>query len=60
VQTFVENVLVDVFGLMVDPLLVGGGKRVFPADDALRKLELVDSRTTTTGAILPTYASTGG
>ena len=56
VQTLVEHDLVDEFRVMVDPLVVGGGKRLFRDDGALRPLQLVDSQVTTTGAILATYA----
>jgi hypothetical protein len=38
-------------------VLLGGGKRWFPDGGALRPLRLVDSRVTTTGAILATYAA---
>jgi hypothetical protein len=41
---------------MIDPLLLGGGKRIFPDDGALRRLRLLDSQVTTTGALLATYA----
>jgi hypothetical protein len=37
---------------MIDPVVLGGGKRVFRDDGALRPLRLVDHRVTTTGAIL--------
>jgi dihydrofolate reductase len=57
VQTLLEHGLVDEFRLMIDPVVVGGGKRLFRNDGALRQLRLVDSRTTTTGATLATYAS---
>jgi dihydrofolate reductase len=56
VQTLVERDLVDELRVMVDPLLVGGGKRLFASDGALRPLRLLDSRVTTSGAILATYA----
>jgi dihydrofolate reductase len=56
VQTLLAHGLVDEFQLMIDPLLVGGGKGIFPANRALRPLRLVDSKVTTTGAILATYA----
>ena len=55
VKTLVENDLVDEFRMMIDPLVVGGGKRPFPADGALNELILVDSKATETGAILATY-----
>jgi len=56
VQTLIEHDLVDEFRVMIDPLVVGGGKRIFRDDGALRPLRLVESQVTTTGAILATYA----
>ena len=56
VQTLLAHSLVDEFQLMIDPLVVGGGKGIFPADGALRPLQLVGSQVTSTGAILATYA----
>jgi dihydrofolate reductase len=56
VQSLIDFDLVDEFRVMIDPLVVGGGKRIFGDDGALRPLRLVDSRVTTTGAILATYA----
>jgi len=47
--------LVDEFRLMIDPLMVGGGKRLFPEDRALRNMALLDSQVTSSGAILATY-----
>ncbi len=55
VRTLVEHDLVDEFRLMIDPVLLGGGKRLFPGDGLLRTLRLVDSQATTMGAILATY-----
>jgi dihydrofolate reductase len=34
VQTLIEHELIDEFRLMIDPLLVGGGKRIFQDDGA--------------------------
>jgi dihydrofolate reductase len=56
VQTLIEHDLVDEFRVMIDPLFVGGGKRIFRDDGALRPLRLVDSQVVTTGAIIATYA----
>jgi riboflavin biosynthesis pyrimidine reductase len=56
----IEHDVVDEFRLMIDPIVVGGGKRIFRADGALRPLRLVDHRLTTTGAILATYAPAEG
>jgi dihydrofolate reductase len=54
--TLFEHDLVDELRLMIDPVLLGGGKRLFVDDAKLRPLQLVDSQVTTTGAILATYA----
>ena len=55
VQTLIEQDLVDELRIMLDPLLLGGGKRAFPEDGQLRELRLVDSQVTSTGAIMATY-----
>jgi hypothetical protein len=41
---------------MIDPLVRGGGKRLFANDGQLRSLHLVRSEPTTMGAVLATYA----
>lgn len=56
VRTLLEHELVDEFRLTIDPVVVGGGKRIFRDDGALRPLRLLDARVTATGAILATYA----
>ena len=56
VRTLIEHDLVDEFRLMLDPVLLGGGKRIFRDDGALRPLRLVDGLVAGTGAILATYA----
>jgi dihydrofolate reductase len=60
VQTLFERDLVDEFRVMIDPVVVGGGKRLFRDDAGLRPLRLVDSQVTTTGVIIATYAPADG
>jgi dihydrofolate reductase len=60
VRTLIEHDLVDEFRVMIDPVPLGGGKRIFRDDGALRPLRLLDSKVTTTGAILATYAPAKG
>jgi dihydrofolate reductase len=60
VQTLVERDLVDEFHVMIDPVVVGGGKRLFRDDGVRRPLRLVDSQVTTTGVIIATYAPAKG
>jgi dihydrofolate reductase len=60
VQTLIEYDLVDEFRLMIDPVVLGRGRRLFRDDDGARKtLRLVDGQITTAGAILATYAPSG-
>jgi dihydrofolate reductase len=59
VHTLIEHELVDELRMMIDPLVLGGGKRLFPDDGTLRSLRLVDSQVTAAGAILTTYAAAG-
>jgi dihydrofolate reductase len=56
VQSLVQYGLVDEFRLLIDPVLVGAGKRIFPDDGALHPLGLVDHEVTGTGVIIATYA----
>jgi dihydrofolate reductase len=54
VRTLMKHDLVDVYSLAVYPIVLGSGKRMFDGAD-LTKLELVDSKPTTTGGMLLTY-----
>ena len=56
VHSLLQHGLVDELRLMIDPVLVGGGKRLFPDDGALRPLRLVAHEVTGTGTIIATYA----
>ena len=56
VQSLIEHGLVDELRLVINPVLVGGGKRIFPEDGALRPLRLVGHEVTSNGTIIATYA----
>jgi dihydrofolate reductase len=56
VQSLIEHGLVDELRLMIDPVVLGGGKRIWRDDGVLRALRLVESETTPSGAIFATYA----
>jgi dihydrofolate reductase len=60
VHSLIQHGLVDEFRLMIDPVLVGGGKRIFPDDGALRPLRLVDHEVTDGGVIIATYVPAPG
>lgn len=47
--------LVDEYVVMIEPILLGGGKRIFPDDGRARPLELVSTTTTGTGVVICTY-----
>ncbi|MCW2709242.1 MAG: bifunctional deaminase-reductase domain protein [Frankiales bacterium] len=51
----VAHDLVDEYVLMLEPVLLGGGKRVFPDDGQARPLELVSTVITSTGVLVCTY-----
>ncbi len=50
--------LVDEYRLMIQPILLGGGRRLFPDDGAARALELVSATPTATGVLICTYRPT--
>jgi len=56
VRTLLERDLVDELRLMLDPVVLGGGKRIFADDGVRRRFRLVAGEVTSTGAILATYA----
>jgi dihydrofolate reductase len=55
VRTLLAHGLLDELRLMIDPVVVGGGKRLFVDDGALHTLHLAHSTVTSTGAIMLTY-----
>ena len=58
VESLLAAGLVDVLLLMIEPILLGGGKRIFPADGMARPMQLVKSVTTGTGVVVCTYQPT--
>ncbi|MGQ5260875.1 dihydrofolate reductase family protein [Micromonospora sp. ZYX-F-536] len=56
-RTLIEHNLVDELRLLIDPVLVGGGKRLFPDNGTFRQLRLADSQVTSTGVIIATYTT---
>jgi dihydrofolate reductase len=58
-QTLMEHDLVDEYRLMIHPLVLGKGKRLFRDETALTRLRLVASSATTTGVLLLTYVPAG-
>jgi dihydrofolate reductase len=54
-----EHRLIDEFVLLTYPVVVGQGRRLFPANGPDLGLELVDLRSTPKGLTLQTYRTTG-
>jgi dihydrofolate reductase len=54
-QTLIDNDLVDEYRLMIYPIVVGGGKRLFRDGNPLAKFSLTDSKTSTAGVVILTY-----
>jgi dihydrofolate reductase len=55
VRSLLQYGLIDELRLMVHPVVVGSGKRLFEEGGELIALELVDSRTFSTGVVYLTY-----
>ncbi|MCZ4492603.1 MAG: bifunctional deaminase-reductase domain protein [Conexibacter sp.] len=59
-QQLIEHDLIDEYVVLVEPILLGGGKRVFPEDGQARPLELVSATTANTGVLVCTYRPARG
>jgi dihydrofolate reductase len=55
VNTLMKHNLVDEYRLLVFPIVVGSGKRLFEGEIDTTVLELVDSKTFSTGVVCLTY-----
>jgi dihydrofolate reductase len=55
VQSLMRHNLVDQYVLLIHPLILGSGSRLFTDGGAFAALRLVDTKTTTTGVVIATY-----
>jgi len=55
VQSLMRRNLVDKYVLLIHPLVLGSGRRLFTDGGAFAALRLVDTKTTTTGVVIATY-----
>lgn len=55
VRTLVVENLVDAYALMIEPVLLGGGKRIFPTDGIARTLTVRSVAQAPTGVLIVTY-----
>lgn len=58
-RSLMAHGLIDEYRLLVYPVLLGGGKRLFDDGAVPTALELTDSRTTGTGVAIHTYRAVG-
>jgi dihydrofolate reductase len=58
VQSLMRGNLVDEYVLLIHPLVLGSGRRLFTDGGTFAALRLVATRTTTTGVVIATYAAT--
>jgi dihydrofolate reductase len=56
-QSLMRHNLVDEYLLLIHPLVLGSGRRLFTDGGAAAALRLIDSVTTTTGVVIATYQS---
>lgn len=56
VRFLLSEGLVDELGLMIEPILLGGGKSIFPQDGVARPLQLKDLVQAPTGVLIARYA----
>jgi dihydrofolate reductase len=57
-RSLLPHGLVDEYVLMIHPLVLGAGRRLFPEGGPHATLGLVGSATTTTGVVIATYRAT--
>ena len=55
VRSLLRDNLLDELKLMIHPVIVGNGKRLFKEEGDLKKLQLVDSKVTSKGVVILTY-----
>ena len=60
VRSLLRERLIDELGLMVHPIVLGSGRRLFGDGGDSMALELVDSKTFATGVLYLTYRPKGG
>jgi dihydrofolate reductase len=54
-QSLMRSNLVDEYVLLIHPLVLGSGRRLFPEGSPSVTLRLVDTKTTSTGVVIATY-----
>jgi dihydrofolate reductase len=55
VQSLMRRNLIDEYVLLIHPLVLGSGRRLFPDDGAFARLRLSETKTTAMGVLIATY-----
>jgi dihydrofolate reductase len=55
IRSLMQGKVIDEYVLLIHPLVLGSGRRLFADGGAFAALRLVTSRTTTTGVVIATY-----
>ena len=59
IQTLLEHELIDVYNLLIFPVVLGAGKRLFPEGVTPAGLRLTHSRATEKGVVILSYEYAG-
>jgi dihydrofolate reductase len=60
VQSLMRSNLIDEYVLLIHPLVLGSGRRLFPEGGPLATLQLLGAKTTATGVVIATYRPAEG
>jgi dihydrofolate reductase len=55
IQSLRRGNLIDEYVLLIHPLILGSGRRLFPDGSAFETLSLVSAKTTDSGIVIATY-----
>ena len=54
-QTLMQHDLIDEYHFIVNPVIVGSGKRLFKDQNNTKALKLIETRTTSSGVVILSY-----
>jgi dihydrofolate reductase len=60
IQSLMRRNLVDQYLLLIHPIVLGSGRRLFPDRGAFASLRLIDTKASTTGVLIATYEPADG
>ena len=55
IRSLIPHGLIDEYRLLIHPLVLGSGRHLFDDDGTMAKLQLTDTKPSTTGVIIATY-----